>query len=84
MNYRRSGDQRVGDVGGFKCFVGAAIGQEAAFAAWIDERNQPAGRPFGVADEMRRHARCLEPRRLARDIGEADTRDEIGPYPEGR
>ena len=36
-------DQRVRDVARFERFVGAAIGEEAAFAVGIDERDQPPG-----------------------------------------
>ena len=36
-------DQRVRDVARFERFVGAAIGEEAAFAVRVDERDQPPG-----------------------------------------
>ena len=84
MDHRRSGDQRVGDVAGFERVVGAAIGEEAAFAACVDERDEPPGRPLGVAGEPRRDANGLEPRRLAWRVGGPDAADEIGPDPERR
>ena len=46
-------DQRVGNVGGFERIVGAAIGQEAAFARGIDDRDQTAGLAAGIGGQMR-------------------------------
>ena len=77
MDERRARDQRVGDVGGGKRLVRAAVGEEAALAARVDQRDEPAGLALRVAGEMRRHARPCEPRRLALDVGGADAGDEI-------
>ena len=57
---------------GFERFVGAAIGEEAALAVRVDERDQPPGFVVRIADEMRRDADRLEARRLAFDVGGAD------------
>ena len=45
-------DQRVGDVAGFERFVGAAIGEEAAFAVRVDERDR-AARSHGFGSPTR-------------------------------
>ena len=77
---RGGGDQRVRDVARFERLVGAAIGEEAAFAVRIDECDQPPGLAIRIADEMRRNADRREARRLALDIGGADAGDEIDAY----
>ena len=74
---RGGGDQRVGDVARFERFVGAAIGEEAAFAVRVDERDQPPCLAIRIADEMGSNADLLEARRLAFDVGGADAPDEI-------
>ena len=43
MDERRALDQRVRDVAGFERFVGAAVGEEAAFAVGVDEGDEPPG-----------------------------------------
>ena len=77
MDERRPLDHRVRDVSRLERFVGAAIGEEAAFAVRVDERDQPPCLAIRIADEMRRNADRLEARRLAFDVGGADARDEI-------
>ena len=77
MDERRALDQRVRDVARFERFVGAAIGEETAFAVRVDERDQPPGLMGSIADEMRRNADRLEARCLAFDVGGADAGDEI-------
>ena len=77
MDKRRAFDQRVRDVAGFERFVGAAIGEEAAFTVRVDECDQPPGLMGSIADEIRRDADRLEPRRLAFDVGGPDARDKI-------
>ena len=64
---RGGSDQRVGDVARFERFVGAAIGEEAAFAVRIDERDQPPRLAIRIADEMRPNADFVEARRFAFD-----------------
>ena len=81
MDERCSRNQRVGDVGGLERIVGAPVGEEAAFAVCIDQRNQPSSLERSVGGEPRRHARILEARRLALDVGRADAGDEIDADP---
>jgi hypothetical protein len=73
---RGVGNQVVRDVARFERFVGAAIGEEAAFAVRIDECDQPPGLAIRIADEMGSNADLLEARRLAFDVGGADAPDE--------
>ena len=77
VDERRAFDQRVRDVAGFERFVGAAIGEEAAFAVRVDKRDQPPGLMGSIADEMWCDADRLEARCLAFDIGSADAGDEV-------
>ena len=67
---------------GFERFVGAAIGEEAAFPVGVDERDQPPGLAIRIADEMRRDADRLEARCLAFDISCADAGDEVDAHAE--
>ena len=60
-----------------KRLVRAAVGEEAALAVRIDERDEPPGLMLSVADEVRCYAHRLEPRRLALDVRRADAGDEI-------
>ena len=73
MDERRALDQRVWDVAGFELFVGAAIGEETAFAVRVNERDQPPGLMGSIADEMRRDADRFEAR-LSRSTSAAPTR----------
>ena len=58
--------------------IGAAVGEEAALAARLDERDQPAGLAARVAGEMRRRRRRARSRAgLAATVGGADAGDEI-------
>ena len=84
MDLRRPGDQRIGNVGARKRLVGAAVGEEAALAGRIDERDEPAGRTVRVGGEMGRDASLDQPRRFGRDVRRADARDEVDGDAEGR
>ena len=77
MNDRRGRDQRIGNVAGFERFIRATVGEKAAFAVSVDERDEPSGLKLGVADEMGRDPDRREPRRLALKVGGADASDEV-------
>ena len=79
---RGARDQRVGNVGRCQRLVGAAVGEEAALAVRVDQRDEAPGRPLGVGHEMRGHARGLEARRLGLEVGRAEAGDEIDREPE--
>ena len=57
VDHRRAFDQRVGKIARAKREIGAAVGEETALAARLDQRDQPPGLAARVADEVRRRRR---------------------------
>ena len=76
-------DQRIGDVVGLQRVVRAPVSEEAAFAVWINERDEPAGLMLRVSGEPWGHADRLEPRRLTLHVGRAHPADEVDRDAEG-
>ena len=71
-----AGDQRVGNVLFAEPVIGAAVGQEAALARGIDQRDQAAGLALIVGGQMRLDAACAKHRGLRGVIAGADAADE--------
>ena len=68
------GDQRIRDVAGSKRLVRAAVGEEAALAVRIDERDEPPGLMLAVADEVPVGAPPLSSRAVSLSTSGAPTR----------